>query len=701
MNKENKVQMFKWVHLSDLHFQSKESYGIERAREKLSDYLQRKVKNCDAVFLTGDFRFAKNSQGDIEKIASFITEIKDSVQARHIICVPGNHDLKRSVVRTAIIDGVLKDYSPERNSSFDEGMLELLKKDFSFYDDLAKKLNLTYSDAQKENVHEVIEIEECNLLLLNTAITAGKDDERGSLVMGIDSVKRAFEKVNHEKPLIVLGHHGASFWNREEQKILFDLFEQEKVKLYLCGHEHILYNEHIGNNAIMQITTGCMESTTGDNQVDIGFCVGNLDSEGKAHFNFHSWNNSSKSWAEIDKRIDDIFLMQPKKKNSKKNDENILKENIMEVEYPSAERHEYQFTLNGHTLLGSRGMYGIRYYWKKGEDSVESLAFNQRLCEPIGEVIKDQENQQISAYTVSVSFGCVLSAHLSQCRFCETGSRSFKGFLSAEEIAMQNIFMATYDSACPSYPEVRTHKREFSFMGQGEPGYNYPAIREAIRITDIAMDKLNQEIYRYNISTSGISDFIPMLIADIKAGIFHNPVTLHYSLHAIGNDRNRLMPINANYDYNRFIKSCEKLYEVNNKKIGIGLLMFKNFKPVKRGGESEFASYTLTKNNLNEILNILNPEIFSIDLCDLNKTSLIDEQEEVSNEEALELLKIAKDRGFEAKIFSSFASEQKAGCGMLSSEYLDASIDGEKTREQYSKSLELLNYSVYKLKMED
>ena len=513
--------MFKWIHLSDLHFQSKENYGIERAREVLPNYLQRKVKKCDAVFLTGDFRFAKNSQGDIEEIASFITQIKESVQAQYVICVPGNHDLERSNVRTAIIDGVLKDYNPEENSSFDEGMLNLLKGSFSFYDGLTEKLNLDYRNAQKENVHEVVETEECNLLLLNTAITAGRDNERGSLVMGINSVKHAFTKVNHDKPLIVIGHHGASFWNREEQKILFDLFECEKVKLYLCGHEHILYNEYIGNNSIMQITAGCMESTAGDSQVEIGFCVGNLDSEGKAQFGFHSWNNTLKSWAELDKKVDDIFLLQPKKRNNRNTNGDILKENVLELEYPSSERHEYQFALNGHTLLGSRGMYGIRYYWKKGEDSIESLAFNQRLCEPIGDVIKDQENQQISAYTVSVSFGCVLSAHLSQCRFCETGSRSFKGYLSAEEIAMQNIFMATYDSACPSYPEVRTHKREFSFMGQGEPGYNYPAVREAIRITDIAMNKLNQEVYRYNISTCGISDFLPMLIADIKAGILH------------------------------------------------------------------------------------------------------------------------------------------------------------------------------------
>lgn len=119
----------------------------------------------------------------------------------------------------------------------------------------------------------------------------------------------------------------------KNKKILFDLFEQEKVKLYLCGHEHTLYNEYIGNNSIMQITSGCMESTTSDSQIDVGFCVGNLETDGKVEFSFHSWNNGSKAWAELDKRVEDVFLIQPKKKDNKKNNQEIFK-----FDYPSSEK---------------------------------------------------------------------------------------------------------------------------------------------------------------------------------------------------------------------------------------------------------------------------------------------------------------------------------------------------------------------------
>lgn len=262
---------------------------------------------------------------------------------------------------------------------------------------------------------------------------------------------------------------------------------------------------------------------------------------------------------------------------------------------------------------------------------------------------------------------------------------------------MQNIFMVVCDAGWPNYPEVRNHKREFSFMGQGEPGYQYSTVREAIRLTDIAMKELGQEVYRYNISSCGVYDFIPSLIEDIKSGIFNNRVTLHFSLHAASEERNRIMPINKEYNYRKFIYWCEKLYEVMHEKIGVGLMMFKDFIPNQRVGEQNFDAYTLTGIKLQEILRELKPEIFRIDLCELNKTSVIAKQREMSNMESENLLKIAEKYGFETKIFSSFGRDQSAGCGMLSSEFIDANEDVKIFEEQYSISLDLLNYAVHSL----
>lgn len=684
--------MFKWIQLSDLHFQENENLNIEEAREKLIDYLEENIKKCDAIFLLGDYRFAAKSDGDINKIAAYVNQIKQSVGAKYVICLPGNHDLQRSPLRDAVIDGVINTYKPNETGKFDQKILSILKEDFEFYNRICNSIGTEYYINMREQVHCTISLQNCNLVLLNTAIIAGKDQERGSLVFGAGYVKDVMEKIEKSKPTIVMGHHGASFWERSEQKSIYDIFEKYGVKLFLCGHEHALYSESIGNDKpILQITTGCIKSDS-DTKIDVGFCFGEIDSQGKASFKLYNWHTGTKSWSGLDKKIDNIYLLKEKKKK-------VEQDNKLNIQNLNMPEREYGFELNGHTLLGNRGLYGIKYFWKRGEERVESLAFNRRLCEPEFDIQKEQESNQISAYTTSVSFGCILSANSSQCRFCETGSKNFRGFLSAEEIALQNIFMAAYDADCPSYPEVRSHKREFSFMGQGEAGYNYPAIREAIRLTDFALKYLKQEVHRYNISTCGITNFVPSLIRDISDGIFENDVTLHFSLHASGDIRTKLMPINAEINYKDFIKCCEELFQITETKIGVGLLMFKGFQPVRRAGETEVPTFTLSKEILKNTLLELNPEIFRIDLSDLNRTSVVDKQEELSNEEARELLGIAKEMGFEAKIFSSFASEQNAGCGMLGSEYVNVTPDGEKTIDKYNQALKLLNYAKYSLNL--
>lgn len=681
--------MFKWIHLSDIHFQENEGYNIEIARNDLPTYLSEKIGNCNAVFITGDFRFAKNSNGNIDDVCEYIKKIKNAVNAEYVLCVPGNHDLNRNSMREAVIDGVCKKYNAVTDGTFDSVMLEYLTSGFVFYNEIQNRIGNQIVD--KDNVHILFKTNQCNLLLLNTAITAGRDGERGSLLLGIKYVQAALENANPKNPTIAIGHHGMSFLDRDEQKILFDLFERNKVKLYLCGHEHALFDEYVGKE-ILQMTAGCLKNEDSKN-INIGFSSGVLSDDFEASLQIHQWIDGTNTWVNT-KNIDPPVALI--KKNTKRKTVKTKSETSLHS-YVSYMDKRYPFMLNGHSLIGPRGRDGIKYYWQKGEDRVESLAFNKRLCEPSKDEKQAAEDNAISAYTISTSFGCILAASMLQCRFCETGSRQFKGLLSAEEIAMQSVFMANYDANCQSYPELRNHKREVSFMGQGEPGYNYTAIRRAIQINDIAMKAINQEVYRYNISTSGICTFMPSFIDDLENQLFANKVSLHFSLHAIDDDRTRIMPINTQFNYSEFLYWCKRYYDATNEKIGIGLLMFENFKPVLRMGEVNFEPYTLSQDNLKRILEKLDPEIYKIDLCDLNKVSVIDKWKNVKNEDAEKLLEVSESLGFETKIFSSFGSNQHSGCGMLRSEYVDVDEDGENTKNLYTDSLRLLNYAISEL----
>lgn len=691
--------MFRWVHMSDLHFAESKTFNSSQIKEKLLSYLE-KIEHIDALFLTGDFRYAKDFDGNIDEIISYITKLAQALKIRteDIICVPGNHDLDRGDLRTAAIEATISKYDPSAGD-FSAEILQQLKKSFSFFDQLESSLGNTVTVNTQENIHSAKHFKTVDLLLLNTAITAGREDERGSLLLGTKYLEHELKKLDSKSPVIALGHHGSSFLDAEEFKIVSTLFHDHNVFLYLCGHEHALWQEVCGKG-LNQITSGCIYDDKG--KITVGFTTGCLNDTNTVKIEFHEWFSDRQVWGSSPNPSEDISIG-PFPQRVELLTQIPPKQNfVLPEDYMSLPRKKYSFSLNGHTLLGGRGRDGIKYYWRKNGDRVESVAFNKRLCEPNPGY--ETEDSEISAYTISTSFGCILSASNQQCRFCETGSRTFRGFLSAEEIAIQSIFMACYDADCPSFPEVRTHKREFAFMGQGEPGLNYPAVREAIKLTDCAMEAIHQEVHRYIISSCGIYTFIPALIDDINSGVFNNKINLHFSLHGIGQTRENLMPIENEYSYTDFIDYCTLFYNATKEqygtadKIGVGLLMFKNFVPTVRAGEVVPNSTTLDISQLYEILEKLDPRIFRIDLSDFNNTSVTEKAEEMSNEEANALLNFAKRLGFETKIFTSFGRDRHSGCGMLKSEYLDVAEDGSKTLEKYKAALDLLHYSTYKIR---
>jgi adenine C2-methylase RlmN of 23S rRNA A2503 and tRNA A37 len=393
----------------------------------------------------------------------------------------------------------------------------------------------------------------------------------------------------------------------------------------------------------------------------------------------------------------DIDLIIKAIKSKKKQNSKSLKTNIYKnkkIKAGSTKKVKTMDTsrieLIGYSLLGGRGDEGIRYLWKGKQNTlVESLAFNTRIkafkVSPV--------DKKISAYTTSVSFGCQLQQMNLACRFCATGNLKFKGPLTAEEIALQNIFMAAYDSNCPSWPEVRSNSREFAFMGQGEPGYHYTQIRRAIQLTDYAMNKLNQKVHRYIIASCGITDMLDLLETDLRNRTFKNKVSLHFSLHAVGDQRTELMPINKIFPFERFLSKSNTIANITKEKIAIGILLFENFKP----RHSDKILIHSTEDYIEEILEKLDPRIHRIDLCDVNMNTTISKQHEVSNEKARKLLNLVRKKGFEGKLFSSFGANKESGCGMLNSSKKNIQQPGVNTMNYLKEAIEVLKEAIVKI----
>lgn len=332
----------------------------------------------------------------------------------------------------------------------------------------------------------------------------------------------------------------------------------------------------------------------------------------------------------------------------------------------------------GYDLLGSNGEDGLRFAWSYNNKKylVESAAFPQKS--------KLEQSNNISGYTTSVSAGCVLRTLGLACRFCRTGNTvPFSGFLSAYDIAKQNVFMVLTDLYCNDHPNLKYNAREFAYMGQGEPGYSYIQVREAIRITNNVMRALNQKVYRHIIATSGIPELVTSYLDDIKNHTFDSRVTFHFSLHATEN-RNYIMPINSLYPYEDILKKLPEVYNITGEKPCIGILMFKNYTP-----KSETFAYSNDYDTMSRIADIIDSNTMRVSLCEFNAADDTGKADFWNEEESYRLKNIFEERSIESKLFSSFGKEKFAACGTLGGKQPDFKA-GNKWEELEKMSEELV-----------
>lgn len=335
----------------------------------------------------------------------------------------------------------------------------------------------------------------------------------------------------------------------------------------------------------------------------------------------------------------------------------------------------------GYSNLGTARNDGIRYVWQLGPKRpyIESAAFTTRAKIPVHE-----QDNTISAYTTSVSSGCALTPALVPCKFCRTGnSLRFSGPLSAAEIAMQNILMVLVDMENTAYPPAMRNLREFAYMGQGEPGFSYTQLRQAIKITNAVLEKLGQKVFRHIVATCGVPELVDALMEDLTKGFYgETRITFHFSLHATEH-RSDVMPINTMYDYQQIIRRLPYVRQVTGEKPCIGVLMFKDY------CNGSCKNYSTDAAELERIANLLDPEVCRISLCEFNPCDSVGKNGIVTPEEANAMVEYLQGRGFEVKLFASFGRQENTACGLLGGTKPDIPTD-EKMLEYYARAQQLI-----------
>lgn len=292
----------KWIHISDLHFDPlSDGRCTEQLRESLPSYITKHHITADHLFMTGDYRNAKNHREDKKGLAKasadFILDIAKAakIDTANIHVIPGNHDLERTG-DTERISAIKKNYDVE-NGRIDEEDLAFLLERFDFFKYLYCELEgrgiKTVWSERGSLLHPCACFDDFNLLYLNTCIVCNSDADRHDLIIGNYDLYRSLEEIRRkssDKPIIVLAHHAMEYLRDDEKKAVEQLLAEYPVQLYLCGDAHELWGRWINNH--LEITMGCMVQENWSNAV---FAVGEMS--GRMMFvESHRWEEDGDDW---------------------------------------------------------------------------------------------------------------------------------------------------------------------------------------------------------------------------------------------------------------------------------------------------------------------------------------------------------------------------------------------------------------------
>ncbi len=248
-----------------------------------------KKKHIDMVFITGDLAFQggaydSNLKIFIEKLMEMLT-----ISSDELFMIPGNHDLCRSQIRTLTIEGARKS-----DFKFEGDTIKQLQKDFKKYKTFYKKIKGENADY----IYKLIKKGKYNVFLMNTAFTAGTDNDEGNLVLEKECFYDEIKLLKDQKCSvnIAIGHHPISHFVEADRQKIWNLFNDYNIDFYLCGHLHKgAYDfDSSGERTIPTYQCG---SGKVDSYATVTFFVGELDIEKKiGKLVSYKWMPNEECW---------------------------------------------------------------------------------------------------------------------------------------------------------------------------------------------------------------------------------------------------------------------------------------------------------------------------------------------------------------------------------------------------------------------
>jgi len=259
------MSKFTWLHFSDLHFNSGDSFAMAYARKSLYSFLKNNNIYCDYLFITGDIADKGKYSESFTSMRCLINSISFNTNCENIFWSAGNHDIERGItLKDKVIKKIRENSNPReayQKIMCDDDSIEkeiLCKNGLAKYYENYKAITGFNFPSSNVNEHRFVDsIKDFNLIILNTSITSCDENDTRKLLITDSKLLELFDKIDETKPTIVLGHHGKDFFDPNEYDDLSILFD-DRVDLYLCGHSHLLGYSRFDNarNDIHQLTCG-------------------------------------------------------------------------------------------------------------------------------------------------------------------------------------------------------------------------------------------------------------------------------------------------------------------------------------------------------------------------------------------------------------------------------------------------------------
>lgn len=241
--------MIRWLHISDLHLNSKGA-ATSMLRDEMTCFLREQGLTCDYVFCTGDIRSANEKPNAYtEEMVKFLRNVCDAAgtMTDNMFIVPGNHDIDRDHAKRMEAIRRVK-YQPESSGYYDANDGQIQEKDMAAImkgeADFIKFLKKIYPEdrvkcyGNKKAPHFNVETDDFNILHLDSTIIYAKGQEKSDLIVGSNALLKALETLNPDKPTLLLTHYPFTALAQDEKKILSTMLQKHEVRLWLAGHEH-------------------------------------------------------------------------------------------------------------------------------------------------------------------------------------------------------------------------------------------------------------------------------------------------------------------------------------------------------------------------------------------------------------------------------------------------------------------------------